>query len=37
MHVTLNNMKLEACMKIDDTIFDHPKTLQNEKVKLGWE
>ena len=23
-------------MKIDNTIFDDPKTLQNEKVKLGW-
>ena len=32
----LNNMKVKACMKIVDTIFDHPETLQNEKVKLGW-
>ena len=38
MHVAyLNNMKVKACMKIDDTIFDHPEILQNEKVKLGWE
>ena len=37
MHVTyINNMKVKECMKIDDTIFDHPETLQNEKVKLGW-
>ena len=37
MHETyLNNMEVKACMKLDDTIFDHPETLQNEKVKLGW-
>lgn len=37
MHVTyLNIMKVKACMKVDDTIFNHPETLQNEKVKLGW-
>ena len=37
MHETyLNNMKVKACMKIVDTIFDRPKTHQNEKVKLGW-
>ena len=36
MHETyLNNMKVKACMQTLDTIFDHPETLQNEKVKLG--
>ena len=27
--------KVKECMKIIDTRYDHPETLQNEKVKLG--
>lgn len=37
MNVTpLISMKVKTCMKIDKTRFDHPETIQNENVKLGW-